>query len=227
MSTVTESDGSIEHPFDVWFAPVIDQGVIRGYMRRTNRYALVNLTAWILLCVATGWLVVTTRHTLWVIPAMGAYGTILSFAYAASHECAHGTAFRTRWLNETVFWLTSLVFMEEPLYRRYAHAAHHTYTWFNPADPQKPYGNPLSLYQYVTATLGFTFYLDAARQLARHSAGRFTEAERAFIPEGELRKASFNSRAMSTVYLGLLAYGIAFQSPWPFLMYFIPRSAAV
>jgi fatty acid desaturase len=223
MATVTETSGGIDDPFDVWFAPVIDQGVIRGYMRRTNRSALVNLTAWILLCVVTGWLVVISRHTLWVIPALFAYGTILSFAYAASHECAHGTAFRTRWLNETVFWLTSLVFMEEPLYRRYAHAAHHTHTWFNPSDPQKPYGNPLSLHQYVTATLGFTFYFDAARQLARHSAGRFTEAERVFIPEGELRKASFNSRVMATVYLGLLAYGIAFQSPWPFLLYFIPR----
>lgn len=223
MATTTKSAEVTDDPFDAWFAPVIDHSTIRGFMRRTNRHALANLTAWILLCVVTGYLVVVSRHTVWVIPVLIAYGTILSFAYAASHECGHGTAFRTRRLNEAVFWLTSLVFIEEPLYRRYAHAAHHTHTWFNGSDPQKPYGNPLSLYQYVAATLGLTFYLDAARQLARHSAGRFTEAERVFIPETELRNVSFNSRVMATIYLGLLAFGVTFQSPWPFLLYFIPR----
>ena len=223
IATGTKSVESIDDPFDVWFAPVIDHSAIRGFMRRTNHHALANLTAWILLCAVSGYLVVISRHSLWIIPAMIAYGTLLSFAYAASHECSHGTAFRTRWLNEAVFWFTSLVFIEEPLYRRYAHAAHHTHTWFNGSDPQKPYGNPLSLHQYIAATLGLTFYFDAGRQLGRHSVGWFSETELAFIPEAELPKASFNSRLMAMTYLGLVAYGVAFLSPWPFLLYFIPR----
>jgi fatty acid desaturase len=212
-----------DDPFDIWFAPVLDRTVLRGLMRRTDTHALGTLAAWIVLCVATGYLVVQARHTLWVLPAMVVYGGALCFAYAASHECAHGTAFKTRWLNEAVFWLTSLVFIEEPLYRRYSHAGHHTNTWFNSLDPQKPYGNPLTLAQYFKATLGLTFYVDAARQLIRHSAGKFTEAEREFMPESQIRQASINSLIMAACYVALLLYGIAFQSPWPFLLYFIPR----
>lgn len=212
-----------DDPFDVWFAPAIDRAALRGLMRRTNAHALLYLSAWIVICAAMGYVVVLTRHTAWVLAAMAVYGSVLCFAYAASHECAHGTAFRTRWLNEVAFWLTSLVFIEEPLYRRYSHAGHHTHTWFNSLDPQKPYGNPMTLTRYLSATVGLTFYLDAARQLLRHSSGRFTEAERDFIPPTETRKISVNSRVMTGCYLALLVYGIALQSPWPFLLYFIPR----
>jgi fatty acid desaturase len=208
---------------DAWFAPTIDRGVLRGLMRRTDRHGLLALGLWVLLSVATGAVVVFTRHTLWVWPAMLLYGSVLCFSYAASHECAHGTAFKTRRLNEAVFWFTSLVFIEEPLYRRYSHAEHHTNTWFNDRDPQKPYGIPLTFRQYVSGTLGLSFYFDAARQLIRHSTGRFTPAEREFLPASEIPKAIFNSRMMSACYAGLLLGGIAFLSPWPFILYFIPR----
>jgi fatty acid desaturase len=223
MTTAESTPDLSDDPFDVWFAPAIDQSVLRGLMRRTNTHALLFLGVWIVLCVATGYAVVSSRHTGWVLPAMVMYGSVLCFAYAVSHECAHGTAFRTRWLNEAVFSITSLIFIEEPLYRRYAHAGHHTHTWFNALDPQKPYGNPLTLMRYLSNTLGLTFYVDAARQLMRHSAGRFTKTEREYIPPSEIHKVSFNSRVMAACYLALLVYGIALQSPWPFLLYFIPR----
>jgi fatty acid desaturase len=212
-----------DDPFEAWFAPAVDRGVLSGLMRRTNAHALMTLGAWIVLCSATAYLVVLTRHTALVVPAMMVYGAVLTFAYAASHECAHGTAFRTRWLNETVFWITSLVFIEEPLYRRYSHAGHHSNTWFNSLDPQKPYGIPLTLARYLTVTLSPALYVDAARQLARHSAGRFTDTERAFLPTSEIRAVMFNSRVMAGCYLALLLGGVAMQSPWPFLLYFVPR----
>jgi fatty acid desaturase len=221
--TTADNNTDLDDPFDVWYTPTIDRGVLRGLMRRTNSHGLISLGIWLLLCAATGTVVAVTRHTLWVWPAMAVYGGVLCFAYAASHECAHGTAFKSRLLNEAVFWFTSLVFIEEPLYRRYSHAGHHTNTWFNERDPQKPYGNPLTLSRYVSGTFGLTFYFDAMRQLIRHSRGRFTDQEVEFLPPYELHKAIINSRIMSTCYAALLLGGILFQSPWPFILYFIPR----
>ena len=221
MSSVDSSSEFLDDPFEAWYAPTIDRDMLRGLMRRTDRHALVNLGLWLALCAATGAGVVLVRHTLWLWPAMLLYGGVLCFAYAASHECAHGTAFRSRWLNEAVFWFTSLVFIEEPLYRRYSHAGHHTHTWFNRLDPQKPYGNPLRLGRYLSSTVGLAFYYDAAAQLFRHSLGRFTVQEVEFLPAEEVRKVVFNSRVMSACYVGLFIAGIAFE--WPFILYFIPR----
>jgi fatty acid desaturase len=212
-----------DDPFGAWFAPTLDPSTLRGLMHRTNLQALVTLGAWIIACVATASLVVISRHSWWMLPAMTLYGGVLSFAYAASHECAHGTAFKSRWLNETVFWITSLIFIEEPLYRRYSHAGHHTNTWFNRVDPQKPYGNPMTVLQYATVSLGLSLYVDAARQLLRHSTGQFTDAERGFLPTSEIRKVSRNSRIMGACYITLLFSGLVFLSTWPLLLYFVPR----
>jgi fatty acid desaturase len=223
MTTAATNPGPADEPNDAWFVPAIDHNTVRGLMRRTNVHALLTLGAWLLLCLATASAVVMTSDTFWVVPAMVVYGAVLTFAYAASHECAHGTAFRTRWLNESVFWFTSLVFIEEPLYRRYSHAGHHSNTWFNALDPQKPYGIPLTLRRYLAVTLGPALYLDAARQLARHSAGRFTDTERAFLPASDIPKVKFNSRVMAGCYLSLLLGAAALQSAWPLLLYFLPR----
>src|ERR1700733_11905401 len=221
MTTAEDNADLADDPFDAWYAPSIDRGTLRALMRRTNGQGLHPLGDWLLLCNGAGYIVALRRHTFWVWPAMLLYGGVLCFAYAASHECAHGTAFKTRWLNEAVFWFTSLVFIEEPLYRRYSHAGHHTHTWFNRLDPQKPYGNPLRLGRYLSSTVGLAFYYDAAAQLFRHSLGRFTAQEVEFLPAEEVRKVVFNSRVMSACYVGLLVAGIA--SEWPFILYFIPR----
>ena len=48
--------------------------------------------------------------------------------YTPVHECSHGTPFRTRWLNESVYRFLSLIYIWTPIYYRYRHAMHHTYT---------------------------------------------------------------------------------------------------
>ena len=83
-------------------------------------------------------------------------------AYSFSHECAHGTAFRTRWINEAVLWFTSLIYMEEPLHRRYTHTNHHTHTWHVGKDSQMPFDTPMGFGGWIAESLalpycGFTF----------------------------------------------------------------------
>ena len=88
----------------------------------------------------TGYLLYRSESSLWFVPMLIIYGSIIALpAYALSHECAHGTAFRRRWINETLFWISSIIYYEEPYYRRYAHASHHTYTWNNGLDVQMPF----------------------------------------------------------------------------------------
>ena len=76
--------------------------------------------------VLSGALVTTTLGTYGCGPRC-LFGRIFDCArYSFSHECAHGTAFRTRWINEAVLWFTSLIYMEA-LHRRYTHTNHHTH----------------------------------------------------------------------------------------------------
>ena len=121
----------------------IDKRHLKFLARRSNRPGLIYLAAWASVMVFTGFLVWISLGTLYIWPAMFIYGVLMSVpSYSLSHETAHGTAFRTRRLNEAVFWFMSLLYGEEPLHRRYTHTNHHTYTWYVGLDSQMPFDTP-------------------------------------------------------------------------------------
>ena len=85
-----------EDPFDRWFAPSVDRKTLRGLMKRNDANGLTFFLDWLGLVCCTGYVVSISGSGWFLVPAMVVHGAILSFAYAASHECAHGTAFKTR-----------------------------------------------------------------------------------------------------------------------------------
>ena len=105
----------------------IDKKMMKALARRSDGPGVIYLGQWGAFLFITGAGVWASLGTLWMWPAMFVYGVFLTVpSYAMSHETAHGTAFKTRWLNEMVLWLTSLLYVEEPLHRRYTHTNHHT-----------------------------------------------------------------------------------------------------
>ena len=123
----------------------LDRQQVKQLTKRSDRPGLVWLGAWTALLLLSGSLLYLVEGSPWYVPMLFVYGTFLSLpAYALSHECAHGTAFRSRWLNEILFWISSILYFEEPCYRRYAHARHHSYTWINGLDAQMPFATPMT-----------------------------------------------------------------------------------
>ena len=105
----------------------LERKTIKTLGKRSDKPGLIWLAQWAGLLLLTGTLLYWSLGTWWVIPAMIAYSIVLIVpAYSVSHETAHGTAFRTRWLNETVLFISSLIYFEEAYHRRYAHTSHHT-----------------------------------------------------------------------------------------------------
>ena len=148
----------------------LDRKVLKAIAQRSDRPGLVYLAQWLGGLVLTGALVWASLGTPRVWPAMVVHGVLLTVpAYSFSHETAHGTAFRTRWLNEAVLWLTSLIYMEEPLHRSYSHTNHHTFTWHVGRDSQMPFDTPLRFGSWVAEVTGLgllRFHLGVMVQLA-------------------------------------------------------------
>jgi len=143
----------------------LDPKVIKSLRRRKNGPGLVFLLQWGLVLTSTGWLVWSAMGTEWVWLAMLVHGGMLTLpAYALSHETAHGTAYRARWLNETVLWFSSILYMEEPLHRRYTHTNHHTYTWHQNLDSQMPFDLPMTLRIWVLEIAGLSYLASESGQ---------------------------------------------------------------
>ena len=201
----------------------IDKKRLKALMRRSDRPGLIYLGKWALALVLTGVGVWATLGTLWVWPAMLVYGIVLTVpAYSMSHETAHGTAFRTRWLNETVLWVTSLIYMEEPLHRRYTHTNHHTFTWHVGRDSQMPFDTPMALSGWVQELTGIglaRFHLKVMGQLA---LGRLSAIQREVVPEGEWPKLIRNARLFVLIYAVLAALMLT-GTMWPLWFLLLPR----
>ena len=111
---------------------------------------------------------------------MFVYGIVIVLLFAPLHECSHGTAFHTRWINHIVGFTVAALTFRPFLYFKYRHAAHHTYTQHEDRDPDiVPF--PTSLRDYFSQIIGLSFWPKLIGTLWRGSTGRFTQEEREFL----------------------------------------------
>lgn len=201
----------------------LDKKTLKSIAARSDRPGLIYLAKWASALCLTGALVWLSFGTLWLWPAMFVHGVALTVpAYSFSHEAAHGTAFRTRWLNETVLWVTSLLYMEEPLHRRYTHTNHHTHTWHVGKDSQMPFDTPMGFGGWLTEITGFgllRFHMQVFWHLA---IGHYTDTMKMVTPETEFVKMTRNARIMLAIY-ALIAIAPFLGIWWPIWFIVIPR----
>jgi len=201
----------------------LDRKVLKALAKRSDRPGLQYLFQWGIALLASGYLMWLCLDTGWIWLAQILYGTILVIpVYALSHETAHGTAFKARWLNEVVCWITSLIYLEEPLHRRYTHTQHHTYTWNTEKDAQIAAHLAMDFPGWMKEILGYSllkFHLFSLWSLA---TARYTKMVLECVPESELPKLTRNARLFVLIYC-LIAALIVFGHMWLIWFFVLPR----
>lgn len=191
-------------------------------MRRTNAAGMVNFLGHMGLLFVTGALVYLALGTWWVVPVMVMHALVMAFLFAPVHECSHGTPFRSRWMNETVFWIVCLIYMVPPTFFRYYHATHHTYTQIRGKDPDMmPRKMTVRFYLwYVTA---IPFWTRGVRWFLFHPFGKIADNERHYVPESEIPCAAREARIIMAIYLAVAVVSVIFQSWLAVWLWIVPR----
>ena len=201
----------------------VDSKVIRSLRRRRNGPGLVFLLQWGIGLTLSGLLVWLALGSGWIWPAMAIHGGLLTLpAYALSHETAHGTAYRARWLNETVLWFSSILYMEEPLHRRYTHTNHHTYTWHQNLDSQMPFDLPMTLRTWVLEIAGLSLLRYHIVRLVQMTCEQYSPMIRKVVPQDELPRLTRNARIFLLIYI-FIGVGIFLGHTWLLWFLVIPR----
>jgi fatty acid desaturase len=158
------------------------------------------------------------------VPATILHGVVIVHLFAPFHESTHGTAFRTRWLNQAVAWLTGLALFLPPTHFTLEHAAHHKFTQDPFRDPERvPQANTVRGYLLYATSIPYFRY--AFSNLVHQARGRFTDLERTFIPPRSLPKVQREAQLMWVFYGALAAISLAMQS-WVVVLYWLlPRIA--
>ena len=106
-------------------------------MQRSDVPAIRDTAIWLGLMVVFAAAACWLYPSLWSIPLLLAYGVLYGSASDSRwHECSHGTAFRTPWMNNAVYQIASFMIMRNPVAWRWSHARHHTDTIIVGRDPE-------------------------------------------------------------------------------------------
>ncbi len=198
---------------------------LQRLMRRSDRPGLRFLAGHLGLLLLSGTLLSFAVGSWWVVPVTLIHGFFIVTLFAPLHECSHGTAFRSRRLNDGVYWGCALVLGLTPLHFKLQHADHHTFTQDIERDPQMiPISETFWGYLYYASAI--PYFRDIVKTLLRQASGRLSEREKRYVYPEARAQVTRQARIMLAVYAAIALVSVAAGS-WAALTYWlIPRIVA-
>jgi len=211
-----------------WFRSEVPRKRMKELMRRSDGPALRDTAIWIGAMAVSGGLGVAFWGGWVAVPFFFVYGLLYgSGSDSRWHESGHGTAFKTRRLNNLLYQLASFMIMREPTVWRWSHTRHHTDTLILGRDPEIAAMRPARLGRIVLNLAGLVDVPMAFRDMVLHACGRLHAEEQTFVPESERSRIYWTARAWLVVYAATAAACVLTGSILPVLLIGGPRMYGV
>lgn len=207
-----------------WYHSDVPRKTMKELMQRSDGPAMRDTALWLGLLVASAAGGIALWGSWWAVPCFLVYGVLYGSACDSRwHECGHGTAFRTGWMNDVVYHIASFMVMRNPVSWRWSHARHHTDTIIVGRDPEIALMRPPALIMAGLHFVGIPDIIMHFRIIARNALGILTGEEKDYIPEGERPKAFLWARIHILVYVATITVALATWSLLPLLIIGGPR----
>ena len=166
-----------------WYHTDIPRKQMKELMKREDGPAIRDTAIWLGSMVVTGALGIYFWGTLWCVPFFLIYGVMYGSASDSRwHECGHGTAFKTRWMNDAVYQIACFMIMRNPVTWRWSHTRHHTDTVIVGRDPEIAVMRPPDLFRLIFNVFGLLDAGYAMIDMVRNAAGIISPAEKNLYP---------------------------------------------
>ncbi|MEY3309112.1 MAG: hypothetical protein RLZZ413_3150 [Pseudomonadota bacterium] len=196
-----------------WYRTEVPRKILKDLMQRRDGPALRDTAIWFGLLGLSAWGGIALWGSWWSVPFWLVYGVMYGSACDSRwHECGHGTAFRTGWMNDVIYQIASFMVARNPVSWRWSHARHHTDTIIVGRDPEIACMRPPNTFRLILAYAGALDMIDSVKVLLRNAGGTLTAAEKDYIPETEWPKAVFAARVHVVLYATVLAAVVALWS---------------
>ena len=184
-----------------WYACPIPRKRMKELMQRKDGPALRDTAIWLGAMLAFGGIGALLWGSWLAVPFFLCYGVLYGSASDSRwHEAGHGTAFRTRWMNDAVYQIASFMIMRDPTVWRWSHTRHHTDTLIVGLDREIAVMRPPQLLKLCANLLGLADVPLAFRDMVLHACGRLDAQEVTFIPETERARVFRTARIWHLIY---------------------------
>lgn len=207
-----------------WYHSEVPRKVMKELMQRKDGPAIRDTVIWLGLLVLSAWGGIALWGSWWSVPFWLVYGVLYGSACDSRwHECGHGTAFRTQWMNDVVYHIASFMVARNPVSWRWSHARHHTDTIIVGRDAEIAFMHPTGILPNILHFVGVVDLWASLKVLFRNAAGHLNDDERNYIPASEVPKAVLAARVHVAIYLAAAVWAVASWSILPFMLIGGPR----
>ena len=207
-----------------WYHSEVPRKLMKDLMQRSDSPAIRDTALWLGLMVVFAGLGIWLWPSLWSAPFWLAYGVLYGSASDSRwHECSHGTAFRTPWMNDVVYQIASFMIMRNSATWRWSHARHHTDTYIVGRDPEIAIMRPP---EFAKLILNFFGIIDVAKFFPHLIVNAFTgptAEERTFVPQSEWGKVQRVAIIYGLIYAATIALALWMGSILPLMVIGLPR----
>jgi fatty acid desaturase len=115
---------------------VVPAAVLKRLYARSDGAGARQTLAHVALLVVGGWLVLATRDTWWVAPALLLQAILVNALFGAMHESVHYGSFKSRRAADLLAFFSGAAILNNAGFYRHYHMAHHRYTQDPARDPE-------------------------------------------------------------------------------------------
>ena len=207
-----------------WYRTDIDKHALKRLMERKDGPAIRDTAIWFLVLGVSGLSVIELWGTFWCMPFLFIYGVMYGSAGDSRwHECGHGTAFKTTWMNKSVYHIACFMMMRNPVVWRWSHTRHHADTIVVGRDPEIALMRPADLMRIALNVFGIIDSYNGIKDMCRIAVSGLNASEKTYVPDGQAKIAIITARIWIVIYL-ITLYG-CFQtgSVLPLMLIGLPR----
>ena len=206
-----------------WFTCRVDRRDLKDLMRRRDWPGVRDTVIWLSTMAVCGALAFHFWGHWAAVPFFLVYGMLYgSSSDSRWHECGHGTAFRTPWMNEAIYLIACVMIVREPTIWRWSHTRHHTDTLIVGRDPEIQIPRPPSLVALTLDLFALRHVATTMYTLVIHAGGRLTAEERSFVPEMERWRVAWAARVGLCLVAALVGWCLAVGSVLPAMFVGLP-----
>ena len=201
-----------------WYHSDVARKDMKALMKRSDGPAIRDTVIYYGAIVVCAVIAVMLWPSWWSTPFWLVYGVLYaSGADSRWHECGHGTAFKTRWMNDVVYHIACFCLLRNPVLWKWSHTRHHTDTIIVGRDPEILAMRPPDLFKVALLIFGWDS-VQSFFKMFRYASTGLNNEEKTFVPESESHKVTAVARIWIAIYAAVVLLAITTGSLLPLLL---------
>ncbi len=206
-----------------WYQSPIPRENMRELLVRKNGPAIRDTIIWFTLIFTSAGLVFLFWGSWFVIFPYILYSVLYaSTSDSRWHESSHGTAFKTDWMNNLLYEISSFMVFRQSTVWRWSHARHHSDTIIRGRDPEIAVPRPPIIRKIILTFFGISAAVPELKKLLKHAAGKIDPQVATYVPEHEYKSVFLKARVYLSIYLLVIVLSIIYWTILPLMFIGLP-----